>query len=485
MLHSSQTAIRQTYFFDNAISETLKVKDPHDLTAELQVNPIIEPLIDTAPEDSLETPEHSNFVLAKNIAIHRSNLIRALASVPISALWLITKLEQNCNIDKDDPLASVSDTSEFIVQLHALYESNLKSLRSNAHSFEAQQAKADLLEQINSFSFSAEQLKDLSTFVFFAYYSKLQQKHNYIFQPAVHEAVVKKLQSVSNAKANLHLQDLKNLQLLWQQENGLEAFLVPQDDDQHAFLISLLQTELHWLNARQSLAVANSRLVSYLANQYKGGFLDFNDLVQEGQSGLLKAVDRFDYQKGFQFSTYAAYWIRQAISRSLIRNERVVRLPFGQMANISKVYRIKETLYLKHGFEPSIKELAEQTQLSEDEINNILLISQSATSLDTPVGEEDQATTKADFIEQQVYEPAVDTIFRKELHAAINQAISTLSSKEAQVINCRFGINYCQEMTLEEIGHELNLTRERVRQIQVTAISKLKKYFGEELNSFL
>jgi len=225
--------------------------------------------------------------------------------------------------------------------------------------------------------------------------------------------------------------------------------------------------------------------VLFIANQYKGGFLDFDDLVQEGQTGLLKAVDRYNHELGFQFSTYAGYWIRQAISRALTRSERVVRLPFGQMANINKVYRAKDELLTKNGREPNRAELAEYTDLSLEEINNILSISQTAMSFDGESDDEEQSFGPADFLEQQVFTPAFGTIAEKELEHILNGAIETLDTREAKVIRSHFGVNCDCEMTLQEIGNELHLTRERVRQIQVAALNKIRRSFGEQLLSFL
>lgn len=490
MLHSSQTVIRQTYYYDNASNANIKynVDSEENSTIDATQSALFGEITDTPVAEQVDIPEHSNFSLAKSIIEHKSSLITTLAHTPISALWLITKLEQGSEVDKED--SQYTGTLEQIEipksSLEQHYDQATTALLTHGiKSFEFQEARRNLIEEVAEFPFYAEQLKELATFVFFVYYSRLQQTSHYIFKPHIHDAVVKKLNTLSKKYANKQLEQLKTLQLHYCNNDLLELFLLPADDQEHTLLMQLVQQECNWLKARQELASANHRLVLYLANQYKGGFLDFNDLVQEGQSGLLKAVDRFDYTKGFQFSTYAAYWIRQAISRALIRNERVVRLPFGQMANISKLHRIKEMLFTKHGFEPSTQELAEHMGLSEAEVNNLLFISQTATSLDTPVGEDDNAMTKADFIEQQVYEPALTSIFRKELIETIHNALNSLSSKEAQVISCRFGINTPNEMTLEEIGQELHLTRERVRQIQVGALKKLQHLFGPELSHFL
>jgi len=252
-----------------------------------------------------------------------------------------------------------------------------------------------------------------------------------------------------------------------------------------AVLPELLETEATWLKTRQKLASANVKLVLFIANQYKASFLDFDDLVQEGQSGLLKAVDRFDHRLGFQFSTYAGYWIRQAISRALSRNERVVRVPCGQVANINKVFRCKDQFLCKEGREPTMQELAELTKLSANEVNNLLAISQSATALEGYEEEGEVAFAPIDYIEQNVFTSSYKQIAKTDLEGLLAKAITGLNPREAKVICSHFGVDVDDAMTLQEIGVELNLTRERVRQIQVIALEKIKRNLGEELEVFL
>jgi RNA polymerase sigma factor (sigma-70 family) len=247
----------------------------------------------------------------------------------------------------------------------------------------------------------------------------------------------------------------------------------------------VIYSEHRWLSLRQQIASANTRLVLFIANQYKGNFLDFEDLVQEGQTGLLKAVDKFDYELGFQFSTYAGYWIRQAISRALSRCERVVRVPCGQVANINKVFRSKEQFIAQNGKEPSVKELAEHTKLSRDNINTILTISQTAMPIESSDDEGENTFSPIDFLEQQVYKNSFVKIAQTDLENLILKAIKILNPREAKVICCHFGVHTDNAMTLQEIGEELNLTRERVRQIQVIALDKIRRNFGDELAIFL
>jgi RNA polymerase primary sigma factor len=265
-----------------------------------------------------------------------------------------------------------------------------------------------------------------------------------------------------------------------------EQFLFLSVNDMQDFFEEVLLAEHNWLNSRLRLTKANSKLVAFIANQYKGSFLSFEDLVQEGHIGLLKAVDRFDPHLGFQFSTYAGYWIRQSISRALSRLERVVRIPCGQVANINKIFRAKEELSSKTGMEVSVKELAAYTKFSEDEINILFSIAQSPLSLESfDDDEEDSSFSPIDYLEQQTFNHSMNNIAEAELERLLENALKILNPRESTIIQHHFGIQDDNEMTLQDIGAELQLTRERVRQIQVKALNKIKLCYGHQLSSFL
>jgi RNA polymerase primary sigma factor len=358
------------------------------------------------------------------------------------------------------------------------------SLVSGMASFSYANAKNNLMAVVREFPFSFEDLGKIVEVLVCAYklrecpvQTKQEESEN------SHDLLVKRLQmNKRRNRAPVTKMDelLKEFDVYDYDENFLFMSVV----EMRSYLTDLVTTEQCWLAARRQLAEANNKLVLFIANQYKAGFMDFEDLVQEGQTGLLKAVDRFDYRLGFQFSTYAGYWIRQAISRSLSRSERLVRIPCGQVANINKVFRAKNELMAKTGLEPSVNELSEYTKISNDDINMILSISQSVMSLEGPEDEED-SFAPIDFLEQNIFTPAFTSIAEEDLDRLLDKAIGSLTPREAKVICSHFGVDSAKEMTLQEIGFELNLTRERVRQIQVMALNKIKLNFGQQLMCFL
>jgi RNA polymerase primary sigma factor len=337
--------------------------------------------------------------------------------------------------------------------------------------------KQHLTEALQAFPFSFEDLFVLTELIIYAYKTRdirYQSANNHS------DLVVKRLEG-SNRCGKLELPEI--IETMRTSRFDEQFLFLSAVDMQHA-VTDMIFAEHLWLSSRQALAKANSGLVLYIANQYKCGFLDFDDLVQEGQTGLLRAIDKFDYRLGFQFSTYSAYWIKQAMSRALSRCERVVRVPCGQVANIHKVLRAKNALLSKTGREPSIEELTEYSKIPDNEINSLLSISQTAISLEN-LDDDDESIAPIDVLEQHVFAPPFKNIEQSDLKTWIGKAVKILDPRELKVICCHFGINTDNEMTLQEIGAELNLTRERVRQIQVMALKKMKLSYGEQLMSFL
>jgi RNA polymerase primary sigma factor len=234
----------------------------------------------------------------------------------------------------------------------------------------------------------------------------------------------------------------------------------------------LMQEEWEVSEARKALIEANLRLVISIAKRYLGRGLSFSDLIQEGNSGLMRAVDKFEYKRGYKFSTYATWWIRQAITRALADQSRTIRIPVHMVETINKITKVSRELVQELGREPTSREIADTLNLPVGKVDGILKISKEPISLETPIGEEDSHLM--DFIEDKAMLSPLDFAIKDDMKAKIDKILCSLPPKEEKIIRKRFGIGVDVPLTLEEVGAEFEVTRERIRQIEVKAIRKLK-----------
>ncbi len=274
--------------------------------------------------------------------------------------------------------------------------------------------------------------------------------------------------NVSDNSESLDAISLDDPVKIYLKEIGRVPLLTPEEERELAEKI--LQGDAA---AKKRLSEANLRLVVSIAKRYLGRGMQFLDLIQEGNLGLIKAVEKFDYTKGFKFSTYATWWIRQAITRAIADQARTIRIPVHMVETINKVKKASSQLLHQNGHEPSAEEVAEALEMPVEKVREIMRVAQEPVSLETPIGEEEDSHL-GDFIpDEDALEPA-DAASQTLLRELLDDVLATLTPREEKVLKLRFGLIDGRSRTLEEVGKEFNVTRERIRQIEAKALRKLR-----------
>lgn len=255
-------------------------------------------------------------------------------------------------------------------------------------------------------------------------------------------------------------------------EIGRVPLLTPEEETELALKIQAGGPEGE--KAKQRLSEANLRLVVSIAKRYVGRGMQFLDLIQEGNLGLIKAVEKFDHTKGFKFSTYATWWIRQAITRSIADQARTIRIPVHMVETINRIVRVNRQLQQKLGREPRPEEIAKELGISVSKVQEIIKIAQEPVSLESPIGEEEDSHL-GDFLEDDKTPPPSQIVAESMMKQTLSDVLHMLTPREEQVIRMRYGLDDGQQRTLEEVGKAFNVTRERIRQIEVKALRKIKR----------
>lgn len=268
------------------------------------------------------------------------------------------------------------------------------------------------------------------------------------------------LDDISDDSVRLYLREIGKIPLLTPEEELALAQKVKSGDK----------------DAKDKMAEANMRLVVSIAKRYSGRGLDFLDLIQEGNTGLLRAVEKFDPDKGFKFSTYATWWIRQAITRAIADQARTIRIPVHMVETINKLLRTQRRMTQELNREPTIEELAKEMEMEPEKIEYVMKIKQDITSLDANVRDDDDDSVLGDFIEDEDAQSPEESATTQLLKEQVKDMLGVLTEREQKILKMRFGLEDGKSHTLEEVGQEFSVTRERIRQIEAKALSKLRKH---------
>lgn len=437
--------------------------------------------------------------IAKNISESKSESIDAIAHFPFlykDLISTIEKVEKNVAIlkeiiqfaefdeenipkfdeEKNTYIDTVKKIKELIENEGKIYRQYRDKLNSEAKKKEmlekVKQNKEQIIETVKSITFSNKFIKKIAKKIE-KIYARIVERMTYVRDVEPRLTSLKKVKKPTEEQLQEIEEIEKNVRASHKITKSLESELGTNKENIIKYYTQLVRALAKDKRAKDDLAKANLRLVVNIAKKFLHRGLHFLDLIQEGNIGLMKAVEKFEFERGFKFSTYATWWIRQAITRAIADQSRTIRVPVHMVETLNKINKIKNQYLQEHGREPSHTELAKELNIDEKKIKNILKISKEPVSLETPVGDDEDATIK-DFIESEYDLSPSEQVTSSDLKDRVREILKTLTPREEKVIKMRFGIDVASEHTLEEVGKDFSVTRERIRQIEVKALKKLR-----------